>query len=258
MKSSSSWHLIRRGAWRAPLAWRLLLGSSLLALLGFLPPAANAQTGGPGCGELQNSFGPYDYRKHAGSQNYKTDSNNPLRLVEIAHFRPEMEALRQGGQGPLSTVGPEFDYTLRAFPNHHRALDAILRLSARDRTDQPKGMRYTISCWFERAVRFVPDDPIVRMLFATYLGKTNRVEEALQHLAFAAKSNADNAFTQYNVGLAYFDMKQFDLALKQAHISYGMGMQRLELKELLTQSGHWRDLPAGGTPANAASAPATN
>lgn len=214
-----------------------------------------AQTGASACGDLANQFGPYDYRQHYGSSDYKGNQNNPLRLVEHGHFRPNNESLQNGNQGPKSEVGPEFEYVLRAFPNHHRALDALIRLAEKKKSDQPD-MRFDVNCWFERAVRFRPDDIIVRMFYATYLGKRNRVPAALEQLDAAVRySKEENFFTQYNLGLIYFDLKQFDKALVQAKKAYGQGMQRPELRDKLVSSGHWKAEVATSAASGPASAP---
>lgn len=229
------------------LLWPLVLGLGLCA-------SANAQTGVSTCGDLTNAFGPFDYRDHAGSIDYKRNRNNPLFLVESAHFRPEMEALVRGGQGEGSDVGPELAYTLRAFPNHHRALDAMVRLSEKLKMDPVKRGGYTVDCWFQRSILFRPDDTIVRMIYATYLGKQKRLPDAMNQLKIAAAAAKDNAFTHYNIGLIYFDLNEFDLALAEAHIAYGLGMQRADLRDKLTRSGHWRE--AAAAPVEPASAPA--
>lgn len=232
----------------------LNLRSGLLSLVlgfGFWVPV-NAQNAVSACGALNNTFGPFDYRDHAGSDDFKKNPNNPLYLVESAHFRPEMEALIRGGQGPRSAVGPELDYTLRAFPNHHKALDAMVRLSEKLKIDPVA--RYTVHCWFERAIAFRPDDNIARMIFAAYLGKQKRVPDALKHLEAVAATTKENAFTHYNLGLIYLELGEIPQALAQAHIAYGLGMQRTELREKLTSAGHWRD-PLVATPSQPASGP---
>lgn len=220
--------------------WICLMFSLLCAVI-----PAFAQVGNQACGPLGNTFGPFDYRDEAGSVDFRKNPNNPLFLVESAHFRPEMEALIRGGQGEHSSVGPELDYTLRAFPNHHKALDAMVRLSAKLQMDPVKGARYNVECWFERAIRFRPDDYIVRMIYSDYLGKTKRNADAMKQLEAVESSAKDNAFTLYNLGLLYFDLKEFDHALKQAQLAYGMGMQRPELRDKLIGSGHWTEPTPG-------------
>jgi exosortase A-associated hydrolase 1 len=81
---------------------------ALLAGYGVALPALAQSTSTP-CGSLANAFGPYDYR---------TDRGQPLNLVESAHFTTESGAVDSRYHRP---IGVELDYTLRAFPNHHRA-----------------------------------------------------------------------------------------------------------------------------------------
>src|SRR5437867_1540176 len=67
------------------------------------------------CGNpFQNAYGPFDYRTATGDQ--KT-------IVEAHHFTSEVESLHAGITG---SIGAEIDYTLRAFPNHPRALMAMI------------------------------------------------------------------------------------------------------------------------------------
>src|SRR5690242_17113706 len=72
------------------------------------------------CGELENAFGPFDYR---------TVSADRKRLVEGSHFTPYIEGLQRGHTG---AIGSEIDYTLRAFPNHPRALVAMMKLGIKE------------------------------------------------------------------------------------------------------------------------------
>lgn len=117
----------------------------------------------------------------------------------------------------------------------------MMRLAEKEKTPKPKGSTYTIECWFERAIRFRPDDTTVRMIFASYLSKNNRVPEATAQLEYVEASAKDNAFTLHNIGLVYFDMKLFDKALIQAHKAMALGFEKQKLKELLEQSGHWKE-----------------
>ena len=61
--------------------------------------------------------------------------------------------------GQAGYIGGDLDYILRAFPNHHLALDAMSRLSVKEGTAKPRGAQYTVACYFDRAVRFKADDP---------------------------------------------------------------------------------------------------
>ena len=226
------------GCWTAALCMGLLSVSSLPAL---------AQPAGNSCGELRNGFGPYDYR---------TDRDK-LPIVEGAHFTPEVEALIRGNAG---YIGGDLDYTLRAFPNHHRALISMMRLAERAKSPQAPAAKYTVECYFDRAVRFKPDDTIARMLFATYLHKIGREAEANQQVDRAVAVAGDNAFTHHNAGLMYLDLKNYDKALREAHVAYGLGFPRATLRDALKAAGKWAEPPADpasapeATPASAAPA----
>lgn len=118
-------------------------------------------------------------------------------------------------------------------------------------------MRYSIECYFDRAIRFAPDDQVVRMLYGRYLSKqSGREAEAVVQLQKAVELAADNPFTQYNVGLIYVDMKRYDEALAQAHRAMALGMDRPELKQSLVSVGKWSE-PAAGAAPTAASTPAS-
>ncbi len=254
------------------------LASTLITLvaLSVHQPPAMAQQGGleikvsPRCGnDLHNGFGPFDYRLYANTQASKSDTSNPLYLVQRAHFRPEMEALIEGGQGPKSAVSGEFDYTLRAFPNHHRALMALMRLADRERSEQPQKMRYQVDCYFERATAWRPDDVMVRLLFAKYLVDRKRAADARKQLGFASALAKDSPLTQHNVGMLYFDIQDYGPALEHAHKAMALGMERPALRERLVQAGRWQEpaapeaasaplaAPASAPAASAASAPAS-
>lgn len=220
----------RPTAWLRGLVWAA-------CLLGTAP--VFAQSGGAGCGPLfsEGQYGPYDYR---------TDRDK-LPIVLGAHFTPEVEALIRGKTG--TRPGTDIDYTLRAIPNNHRALLAMMRLGEKEKTSQPSGSRYSVQCWFERAITFRPDDAVVRMIYSSYLGKQGRLPEANAQLELATVHAKDNAFTHYNIGLHYFDLKNYDKALAQAHQAIALGFGQTALREQLQRVGKWSEPPpAPATP----------
>jgi tetratricopeptide (TPR) repeat protein len=224
----------------------------LLALIAFLllPLTAYCQVQAEAfsaCGTLYSAgqYGPYDYR---------TDKDK-LPIVLGAHFTPEVEALVRGKSG---SVGGDIDYTLRAIPNNHRALIAMMRLAEKQKTQVPVGSRYTIQCWFERALLFRPDDSIVRMIYSQYLHSQGRFPEANGQLAVATASAKDSAFTHYNIGLHYFDLKNYDMALVQAHKAMELGFTQTALRDQLISVGKWVEpAVAESLPASDASTPTT-
>lgn len=210
-----------------------LLGGLLIA--NFTATAVFAQAAQSICGDPRQhrsgQFGPFDYR---------TDKSN-LGMVEDYHFTPAVEALVRGSTAELP--GPDLSYTLGVFPNHHRALLAMARLGERMKSPQPPGASYSVDCYFERALRFRPDDVVVRMIYARYLSKTTRSREAIQQLEQATASAKDNAFSHYNIGLIYFDLKDYDRALRQAHKAISLGFPQTALRNQLQGVGKWTEPP---------------
>lgn len=218
--------------------------SACLALL-LLPVTQALAQSERECGSLKNHYGPFDYR---------TADAQHRSIVEDAHFTPGVESLTEGKTGPF---GGDIAYTLRVFPNHARALQAFERLVAKEKRNPPQDGKRTIECYYERAIRFQPNDHIVRLLYVNFLIKRNQIDEALRHLDFVAESTKDNAFAQFNVGMFYADLKLYDKALVQAHRVMAMGMERPDLRDRLIAAGHWVEpAAAAASAASAASAPA--
>ena len=119
----------------------------------------------------------------------------------------------------------------------------MMRYGERSKTAIPKDMRYSVECYFERAIRFRPDDAISRMIYSMYLAKNGRNTDAVRQLDLAAAGAEDkeNAFTHYNLGLNYFDLKEYGKALAQAHKSYALGFIQPALRDKLKEAGKWTD-----------------
>ena len=196
----------------------------------------------PGCGSLEASFGPFDYRpdKYVYETTYGSHKAR-VNIVERAHFTIETEMLVSRKSGLVVSTGADLSYTLKVFPNHHKALMTLIALSEKEKVDKPRDSIYTVDCWFRRAAAWQPDDNVVKMIYSTYLDKTNRRSEAEAQLETAARQAGDNVFTHHNLGLVYFDMKMYDKALFHANRTYSLGMTIPTLKEQLKSVGKWVD-----------------
>src|SRR5262245_56299958 len=109
--------------YRVSRVWRI--GGITLALC-LSATQAHAQQRDHGIPDKEPSAGcgNFDYRYErmaAGPADYRIASDYLIRLVENAHFTPDVEMLNRGKS---STVGGDLAYTLRVFPNHPRALKA--------------------------------------------------------------------------------------------------------------------------------------
>jgi len=190
------------------------------------------------CGPLANAYGPYDYRTNKAE----------LVVVENFHFTPDIEQLKS------STAGANLEYTLRASPNHHRALLAMSNLAIRDKTQRPAGARgYTIDCYFERAMRFAGDDGVVRIIYGIYLFRTGKKQESATVLEEARRFEPANSNLEYNLGLVYLDLTNYPKALESAHKAYALGAQLPGLRNKLKAAGVWKEPPAGAPSAGASS-----
>ncbi len=197
----------------------------------------------PGCGNLRDSAGPYDYR---------TVDPATRNLVERFHFTPQVEQLVGGQSGHL---GGDLEYTLRAMPNHHRALISAMTYGQRLKLPQLPNARFPIECYFRRALQFAPDDTIARLLYATYLFQNKRDGDADKQIAVTIEIARDNGFAHYNIGMVLAEFGRYDQALQQSHRATELGFERPQLREILVKAGKWRE-PQGrlATPSPAASA----
>lgn len=181
------------------------------------------------CGELTNATGPFDYRQ-------KSENEETLKIVEGRHFTQNYERLIADERGYL---GGEFDYTLRAFPNHHRALMALSKLVLRDKNPRPSGTHYSVECYFDRAMRFRPDDGMVHLVYGIYLSQSGNVEKAITEIDTADRLQPENANINYNLGLLYFKKKNYDQARIHARKAYQLGFALPGLKNMLIGAGKW-------------------
>lgn len=208
------------------LCLRLLLFSVLLAAF----RTASAESEFFECGSLANAFGPFDYSN-------PVHRRERLPIVEGAHFTAKIERLQSGNssRNPISDIS----YTLRAFPNHHRALNAMANAAIVMRTSIPAGSLYSIDCWFERATRFQPKDGVVRMLYGNYLTRVNKLNDALAQYREAEILLPGNTNLAYNMGLLFLERKEYDKAVEYAEKAYSKGFPLDGLKTKLKSVGKW-------------------
>jgi len=165
-------------------------------------------------------------------------------MVEDFHFTPGIQSMTKPQNTMMHDMAQDVSYTLGVFPNHPRALLVMHRLALRAKSDPPPGTKVNVECWFDRAVRFRPEDTVVRSLYAQYLGRINRKDDATRQLRLASESAKDNAMSHYNIGLVAMEMGQTELALQQAHRALALGFPRQDLADRLRQANAWADPPA--------------
>jgi hypothetical protein len=199
--------------------------------IGHAPWVGETLKGAPCRGGSEN-FGPFDYlQRHS--------LPNELGIVEKYHFGPQVEQLISGMRtGPMG-VPDELDYTLRAWPNHHRALNSAIQYQML-KLNKNKNARYPpAECYLERAIKFSPEDGITRMLYGNLLQRARYKTRALQQYEQALELKPENVQIKYNLALLLVDLGKQKRAREYALELYSKGFPLPGLKDKLKKSGHW-------------------
>lgn len=215
-----------------------------IAVLIFAPGLVQAQVGFERCGGLAVNFHePFDYTSPADQER--------LQSLEWHHFTRDVEQLsgHEKCGGNRCGLAEDIDFTLRHYPNHYRALLSMVNyhVLGYDKSERP--MRYTPECYFNRAFRFRPKDPILHMINGHYLAKTNEPEHALQKYKDALALAPNSAEAHYNIALLYVDRREYPLAREHAHTAYSLGFPLPGLRAKLERAGQWEE-PEPGAPGN--------
>jgi len=176
-----------------------------------------------------SGYGPYDYTN-------KNHRGHNLRIVEQNHFNKDVERLKTGMTG---AVGGDIDYTLRAFPNHHRALYAMARHQLKTPTFSNNPRYPAAECYFQRAIKFTPNDFRSMLLYANYLVKRTRPNKAVEIYKRALSIKKAPPEINYSLGLLYFDLKKYNEAVEQAEIAYSNGVKNSKLARKLKGINRW-------------------
>lgn len=196
-------------------------------MLAAIPTSVKAQGGA--CGELNtaNRLGDYVDPAHA----------DYLKVVQGGHFNSDVENLVRG----LSTADPMGDirYTLRRFPNHHRALNAMSRYYYLHLNSYLRDGYTSPDCYFGWAMQFRPNDGMVALLYAIHLHRGKRTDDALLQYQTAIELAPNSAEAHYNFGLLYVDIGDTTRARDQAISAYQLGYPLQGLKDRLRRENVW-------------------
>ncbi|MBN7797432.1 tetratricopeptide repeat protein [Parahaliea mediterranea] len=209
------------------------LVAGLLSAAGALaqgaPWVGETLAGGPCTGQPQG-YGPYDYTQ-------RFSYSHELMLVERSHFTQKVELLQGGSTGKIQG---DLDYTLRAWPNHHRALNSISRYGLEFHRKQRSEPPYSpVECYFQRALNYSPKDATATLLYAIYLHKTGHRDKALEAYETAHELAPENPQVMYNMSLLLVDLGQLERAKSYATKLYANGFPLPGLKNQLQQKGAW-------------------
>lgn len=219
------------------LALCLFISSNLLAYgdnaSGAAPWTGDTILGAPCSGKSQG-YGPFDYL-------HRHRLKNDLHLVESAHFNSNVESLVSGAKRGRALEW-DIDYTLRAWPNHHRALYAVVRY----RLHKGSYINAHLSpaeCYLQRAINYSPSDGTSYMLYGLLLHKLNQSEKALIQYRKAHELQPLDAQTTYNLALLLTELGHYDEALEHAHHLYRYKFPLIGLKTKLQKKDAWKEIP---------------
>lgn len=150
------------------------------------------------------------------------------------HVGPALQRMRSGIFS--DRVIDDLNFTLVRWPNHYQALQALIAFEAGGgRADR----FIPVSCYFQRANWFVPDDANVFVLYGNYQYQSgnNKVAELSWQRALAVDS--DSVEAHYNLGLLYFGLGDYSASVDHARVAYGLGYPLPGLKRKLVKVGHW-------------------
>lgn len=195
------------------------------------PWVGNTLNGIPCTGGLV-ATNPYDYTNPVHREK--------VRMVEANHFTSNVERFISGKS--TTNIGGDIDFTLRAIPNHYRALQAMTRYQ--ERAKRGEGAKLTpVECYFQRAINFNSYDGNVHLQYAVYLHKKGRHSTALQYYESARKLAPKNTAIHYNIALLYIDLKKYKQAHQHAVKAYQGGYPLPGLKNRLIKLGYWKIPP---------------
>lgn len=231
--------------------WFLIV--AIIAVLNFYSVNAmglgwfgNDLQGNP-CKGGDQGFGPFDY----------FDINDPSDKLWVEGRLYEIDKIHYGKGKNYLTIKPtsssnlrlaasEFDYTLRAIPNHPYALHSVIELeiAARQYTQTTNIPRSSLDlvppeCYLQRALVFRPKQAHIPLLFGLYLHKLGIREQAMKYYQQSLGLQPENAEAHYNTGLLYFDMKDYANSKIHARRAYQLGYPLPGLRKKLVSVGQW-------------------
>lgn len=187
-------------------------------------------------------FGPWDYFSVDEPSDPDWEAGRWWEVRDI-HAKPGLAALNtlEFDRIAYDRAAREFDYILRAFPNHPDVLAAMIQLELRRQELLPLETAWQTppECYLKRAKAFRPKQPHIDMLLGYYLQMLGTPEKAIPNYQRALELDAAYTEAYYNLGLAYFELGKYELSLANAHRAYSLGFPLKGLQRKLERAGVW-------------------
>lgn len=193
------------------------------------------------------AFGPFDYFDVNDPDDQFYDEGR-LWEADDRHFNQGVFFMRQEplGLADYQRAAGEFDYMLRAYPNHPGALASLIELEVkRQRVNRNRAVPLRAGypppeCYFLRAISYRPQQFHIRLIFGTYLHRAGHYDAALEQYSVAMDIRPDSAEVYYNAGLAHFELGQYEQARTLAQQAYSAGYPLPGLRNKLRRANQWQ------------------
>ncbi len=163
-----------------------------------------------------------------------------IRGMERNHLNSNVENLIHGQS--TAAPGGDLKFLIAIVPNHHRALQALMRLALRDKTEMPpESGPLTVRCWMHRATLFNPNDGRPFLILGIYTARLGDYRGAVKYLERADQLLPSDMNVDYNLGLVYFELKDYTKSLERAKRAYAEGFPLPGLRQKLAQAGKWTE-----------------
>jgi len=153
--------------------------------------------------------------------------------VQSYHLGPGREEMANGRYGAALA---HFEFILRYYPNHPQTLVALSELCQKWNSPVCEG---TAVRWFQRAIERNPEAATSYVVHAMHLHRNKKFDDAVKSYKRAIELAPDSVNAHYNLGLAYADLKQYELANLHAQKSYTLGVTQPGLRARLEKAGKW-------------------
>ena len=107
--------------------------------------------------------------------------------------------------------------------------------------------------WFEKAAARNPSASMTWVIYGLHLQRKGQLREATEKFEHALELRPNDINAHYNLGLLYFDLKDYEKANRHAQMSYALGAPLPGLRDKLMRAKAWSPLPPSSpeSPSNA-------
>lgn len=139
-------------------------------------------------------------------------------------------------RGQWGSALADYEFILNFYPNHPQALIELSELCVKWKAAT---CDVTAESWYQKAIARNPGAAQSYVVLALHLHRKKKLDEAVKIYKQAIELAPNSINAHYNLGLAYADLQQYELANLHAQKSYSLGVTLLGLRSRLEKVGKW-------------------